>query len=96
MIDGGLHGATIGSGSEELRDGREDADVRLVTNSCKRDLQIVKPLAVDDLTVLHHAAGGDVHGGHIPTDVGVTDDRVDVGDRHRDRGRRTKVTKTIK
>ena len=90
MIDGGLHGATIGSGSEELREGREDADVRLITNSCKRDLQIVQPFAIDDLTVLHHAAGGNVHGGHIPLDVGVTNDRVEVRDRHCDMDKLTK------
>lgn len=84
-VDRGGDAGAIAATEKKLGDGGHDEDGRIDSNLRQGLVQGRHLAAVDDLGFFHHLTRRDVEVGHVPSDVGVSDDGVDAWNRHSDR-----------
>ena len=72
-VDRGENGAAVASGNQDIGDWSNDANVWLRSDTLKNLIQRHAAHVVNDLSILHASAWGNVQGRHIPANVAVTD-----------------------
>ena len=67
---------------KQLGDSREYTNGGRISNRSQNTLELVEARAVEHLAQSHRLTRSNVHGRHVAANVRVTNDAVDVGDRH--------------